>query len=142
MPRAAVSSKNNSPDARRAAPTWKVLGGNRGGESIAGRKVAAWVSQSTFAHLTSVSARHIQRLERKGLPNRGNHASKEYPIPHALVWFIQHCHLTQNERQVVELLDPEVAFMAYELDALALEKRTAGQHRITRRRPNGQDPRD
>lgn len=56
------------------------------GAAVAGVAVFCWVTQEHAAQLMEMSPRHLQNLERKGLPHEGHRGSKRYPLPHLLVW--------------------------------------------------------
>jgi hypothetical protein len=59
-------------------------------QKIAGIPIAEWVTQSELARICNITGRHVQNLERMGLPADGSRATKRYPIPHAVVWWSEY----------------------------------------------------
>jgi hypothetical protein len=49
-----------------------------------------WVGQATLAEWLSISPRWLQKLEARGMPARGFRETCKYPIPHALVWWLEY----------------------------------------------------
>jgi len=111
-------------------PVVSVSGGKPGGELLAGVGVAAWVSQAWLAEVSGYDARHIQRLEKRGLPSRGAFESKEYPVPHVIAWLAAYYNATHDDRQVIEFLDLEVALARQKLAAVELQARRSGNLQV------------
>lgn len=60
------------------------------GELLEGGPVFAWIRPQVAAEELGVTPRHLQNLERKGLPSTGNRESKRYARPHCLIWLEQY----------------------------------------------------
>lgn len=101
-------------------------------EALHGRKVTGWTDQRRLAEAVGYTTRHIQSLEKKGLPNRGRCGEKEYPIPHATVWLAEYGAATNGRGEVVDYLPMAVAFARFDLFNAELD---AEIHGALRERP-------
>lgn len=56
------------------------------GEVVGGVPVFCWIPPRMAAELVQVTPRTVRNWEGAGLPSRGHHNAKRYPLPHFVVW--------------------------------------------------------
>lgn len=91
------------------------------GEVVEGLEVFGWDTQAELAETFRITPRHVQNLEKRGLPAHGDGPTKRYPWPHAGIWFAAYKIRTEVERLVVERLPFAVALAEHRLSVARMD---------------------
>jgi hypothetical protein len=77
-------------------------------------RLRLWASQEETAEWLGMTTRHLQRLEERGLPAEGHHASCRYAWPHVGIWHGEYVYLRARYGKSPAYLDIEDAMDAHD----------------------------